>query len=185
MEDYSSVSVFENRFKETKRVKRQMYGKLRPIDDIIIGFLCGVILYESISMLYYGYITLALLFLSLCILYALHMFVFRSMLIARREAKRDLVIYNAKDPEKWIYYTEDCIIFVNQYNGGIEKFKYEQIRKLSETKDLFKIWLPQNLFLVAHKGGFVKGTPLEFIEFIKRKAPKAKIKLKDSSNWYS
>lgn len=80
--------------------------------------------------------------------------------------------------EMSLTFYDSCFTSVNLLSQGTTQYRYEDITKVFQSRNLYYLILCGSIVAVLDKRSFVKGTPAEFETFIKRKAPQAKIKLK-------
>ncbi|HEX2937395.1 MAG TPA: YcxB family protein [Ruminiclostridium sp.] len=90
--------------------------------------------------------------------------------------KRCYELYHA-EVESNLCFFEDYILNVNKQTNGETKTDYNQIIKVSQTKNLYLMNLREQIVILVDKNGFVKGNKDDFKRLIKEKAVHAKIRL--------
>ncbi|MBQ4626772.1 MAG: YcxB family protein [Clostridia bacterium] len=87
------------------------------------------------------------------------------------------IYYNSDKTEVRILFYDNNIISENEVTKNETVTDFTSITKVTQSKNLFFLFLYNNAFIIIDKNRFEKGTCEEFEEFIKTKAVNAKIKL--------
>ena len=87
------------------------------------------------------------------------------------------IYYNSDETEVRILFYDNNIISENEVTKNETVTDFTSITKVTQSKNLFFLFLYNNAFIIIDKNRFEKGTCEEFEEFIKTKAVNAKIKL--------
>ncbi|MBE6613149.1 MAG: hypothetical protein E7632_11720 [Ruminococcaceae bacterium] len=91
----------------------------------------------------------------------------RPFLAARQQFRRNKVLTDGKEltPTELKFYDDRVVTS----NATVEKevtFTYDKFKKLRVTKHLYLIKLPENLWLLVERGGFIVGNSADFPNFI-------------------
>ena len=96
--------------------------------------------------------------------------------LASFAAKKNRQIHG-RDIETANYFYEDHLLAVNTLSQAKTDIKYEEVRVLNQSRDLFLIGMEQGLVLLIDKNGFTKGAREEFVAFMREKCVNAEVKI--------
>ena len=154
---------------ETKRTHYRKFVLLSVL------FVCGlVILINGLISSVSAYITMGSLFLAICLVYSLMIFVnikktTKQVIKNNEEICNNGVTYNYKFKEQSIHVT--CLS-----NNKINKveYKYDFVKKVTEYKDRYKINLKDHMILFVNKDGFDNKLEEFFIKNLEKNKKKIK-----------
>ncbi|MEY8295704.1 MAG: YcxB family protein [Emergencia timonensis] len=96
--------------------------------------------------------------------------------LASFAAKKNRQVHG-RDIETINHFYEDHLLAVNTLSQGKTNIKYEEVKTLMQSKNLFIIGMDKGLVLLIDKDGFLKGTVEEFLIFMKEKCVNAEVKI--------
>lgn len=84
---------------------------------------------------------------------------------------------HGRDIETENYFYDDHLLAANILSKSKTTIRYEEVRSLTQSKDLLIIGMDKGLVLLIDKNGFSKGKKEDFVTFIKEKCVNAEVKI--------
>lgn len=164
--------LFENKYTRTKDLVKKLYNYIYFIrKQSLILNLCMLII---IALYFVTYMfTRTHLYLWCNIIGAIFMFVksFTYFLAVNNLVKRDAESNGGKPLEITIKVTEEYIEHATS-SGSVGKLEYSSIKSISKHKDMIFIISKAKLVFMIYNDGFIKGTPDDFVKFVRSKIGK-------------
>jgi len=168
--------LFANKCIYTKDVFREsLFGynkRKKALTFIILAFLIIVIL---IQLLLYSVSSEIYLALFTIVLSAL-VFIVLPIIQANLSYKRSIELHQEPITALTTFY-DDHFVSTAQPSNATITVKYDQVKRVIATKQLYLLVIRLQLFYIIDKNGFEKINMVEFEKFIKENAPKAKFHL--------
>jgi len=158
---------------QTEQLLREM--AFASMGRFPVGLYTGVGIFAiltAILMLFDGTFDTAIILIVMGLLLFVIAYL-RPFLHARQQFRRNRIVSGGAEltPTELTFFDDRVVT----YNSTVEKeitFTYDQFKKLKKTKHLYLLKLPEQLYLLIDRGGFMLGTPAEFEAFIKEKLKK-------------
>lgn len=168
--------LFTNKCTYTKEVFREaLFGYNKRKSTVSIVVLSIVILLTIYQIIFYAGtsdISLALFLLGLSVL----TYVLFPIIQANLSYKRSIEMHHELIKALTTFY-EDHFVSTAQPSNATITVKYDQMKRVIATRQLYLIVIRWQLFYIIDKNGFDKINMLEFEKFLREKAPKAKFRL--------
>lgn len=169
-------TYFENNCTYTYRYYLQLKRKTMDKGFMTTGYVfLAVAVCAGAFGLYKGWTPLWATMIALIAFLLYRLFV-TPMRLAAFAARKNRELHG-KDVETVNSFYEDHVLAVNKLTKNKTNIKYEQVKQLLTTKDLYIIGMEQGLVLLIDKHGFTKGTEADFVTFMKEKCTGAEVQL--------
>jgi len=90
--------------------------------------------------------------------------------------KRTIEVYHEEIIATTSFF-DDHIVSIAQPSNAMFTIRYDQIKRVISTKQLYLLVIRFQLYFIINKNGFDKINMVEFEPFLREKAPKAKFQL--------
>jgi len=168
--------LFSNKCTYTKEVFREaLFGYNKRKSTVSIVVLSIVILLTIYQIIFYAGtsdIFLALFLLGLSVLTYVILPIFQANL----SYKRTIELHHEPITALTVFF-DDHFVSTAQPSNATITVKYDQVKRVISTKQLYLLVIRLQLFYIIDKNGFDKINMLEFEKFLREKAPKAKFQL--------
>ena len=165
--------LFENRHIRNKAMFQEFgrYSMLHNPATIIFSICTVALLHLTVSD-WFANETLSINYLFyICILWGSFIFVYyRSVDLS---VKRELELNHGQPMEQHFFVNEDGFTAQGP-SGGTTEVSFDTIKKVRQTKHLILLCTKTKLFWAFPKQTFTKGTPEEFLAFLKAKGFRVK-----------
>lgn len=169
--------IFINKLKHSKDIYIETNKAFSKISRFIISFFL-LAAYLSLALIFYFWyyetitaIILAIIGIAFSIYPTARIYVF-----AKKREKQMIELYDTV-PEAETLFFDDHIFSVGITSKEELNIKYDKIKKVKQSKNLYLLELGKKLVIMVDKNRFEKGNCEEFKKFIAEKAVNAKIKL--------
>jgi hypothetical protein len=98
------------------------------------------------------------------------------LLLANLSYKRSIEIFHEEIVATSEFYGDNFVSTTHPSNATLS-VKYDQVKRVISTKQLYLLVIRFQLYYIINKNGFDKINMLEFEKFMREKAPKAKFQL--------
>ena len=172
LEDILMDSLFENNYTRTLAITKELYrywSFKRPflvVFDILFGLF---FVYHIIEYVVYHYSYNLIMSIYAPLFFLLQFYLYHRA--AKTVIKRDMEIMNGRFMNIKIIATDQLIQNISS-TGSISKVPYFKIEKVIQTKNLILLRSEAKLIYMLPKNSFTKGTPEEFIAFLRQKGLK-------------
>ena len=161
--------LFENSHIRTRELAKEIYWYIcfkRPFNvifNVFFGLLFVAIIAISLITEQYNYNSTIIL-VPLFILFQFYVY-FKSV---NNMMKRDYEI-SGDNPLREEMFATDEFIRNTVSTGSVYEIPYSKIKKVVKTKNLILLLSKANLIYIFRKDSFAKGTPAEFLAFLREK----------------
>ena len=166
-------NLFENKYIRTKEYYGEFYlyfhfkrPKLIVVNILfLLGFIAGLLFaFSAHSVSPQSYITLIVVPVLMWIL-----MIFRYTKGKKISCERELELNNGQPGESNFMVTEDGIDVYDIASESKNHINFSQIKKIIKTRNFYILLTKAKLGCVFKKDSFVKGTPDEFLAFLRAK----------------
>ena len=162
--------LFENHYIRDEAMFREFFRRTQLLSPAsIIGYLCcGYLLFNFIvAWAVLGYFELYLLLFAAGLLGFYWLLYRRSIKLTMN---RELEMSSGKPLEQRLVVTEDC--FIGYAPTSSVEIPFDSVKKVLQTRNLILVCTKAKQAFVFPKATFTKGTPEEFLAFLKSKGIK-------------